>query len=304
MENYSVLMSVYAGADQEHFDRAIESMLSQTAPTNNFVIVCDGPLTPALDAVLDSYAERYPSVIVPVRLPQNVGVGKAANEGLAHCKNDLVAKMDADDVSVSNRAELQLAMFKNDPDLAVCGGFIEEFGDDPDLPHSVRAVPTENEDIRRFAKRRQPFNNMTVMYRRSAVLDVGGYRDYRRSEDYDLYIRLLHAGYKAANLKDVLVKARVDTSAYSRRASFGTLQGCVRSRWRSYRIGYSSLVDVCICVVGEFVIIVSPPKLQQYIYRKFLRKGCDESDSKGNVNDREYAVAGTPRSNDEDTHRA
>lgn len=292
MTDYSVLMSVYAGANHTYLDLAIESMLLQTVPTNNFVIVCDGVLTPSLNDVLNKYKKEYPSVIELVRLPENVGVGMAANEGLKHCKYELVAKMDADDISVPERCESQLSMFENDPDLVICGGFIEEFDDSADFSHSVREVPLENADIQNFARRRQPFNNMTVMYRRSAVLAVGGYRNYRRSEDYDLYIRLLNAGYKAANLKDILVKARVDKSAYSRRASFSTFQGCVRSRWNAYRIGYSSFADVCVCVGGALVIMLSPPKLQQYIYKRFLRnKGVDENTKVKNEN--EYSVAET-----------
>ena len=110
------------------------------------------------------------------------------------------------------------------------------------------------------------------MYRKQAVQAVGGYRSFRRAEDYDLYLRLLHNGHYALNIGDVLVCARVDTGAFSRRASTATMKGCVQSRWYAFRIGYSSLLDFLICVAGEFVILVSPIKLQQFIYRKFLRK--------------------------------
>lgn len=272
MENYSVLMTVYCKANPEHFSLAVESILNQTVKTDDFVVVCDGPLTEELDARLACYSAANPGVFNIVRLMQNVGIGKAANEGLQHCKNDLVARMDADDIAVPNRCDMQLQRFGENPNLTVLGGMIAEFDQDPGKPFSIREVPTENEKIRTFARRRQPFNNMTVMYRRSAVLKVGGYRDFRRSEDYDLFLRLLHAGYEAANLDAILVNARVDRNAYSRRASWGTLQGCARSRWYAYKIGYSSLVDVAYCVAGEFVILVSPAKVQEFIYERFLRK--------------------------------
>lgn len=274
MEAYSVLMSVYHKEKPEHFAACLDSMVNQTFPTDDFVIVCDGPLTPELDAVLEQYTRQYPAMFNIVRLPENVGIGNAANIGLQHCKNELVAKMDADDLAVPDRCEKQVKLFRENPELAVCGGFIEEFDQDPAEPFSIRAVPTTNEEIRKFARRRQPFNNMTVMYRRSAVQAVGGYRSFRRSEDYDLYLRLLHGGYPAENLPDILVKARVDNSAFSRRASVATLRGCARSRWYAYRIGYSSLLDVAVCVAGELVILISPARVQQFIYSKFLRKDC------------------------------
>ena len=272
MEQYSVLMTVYCKANPEHFSLAVESILNQTVKTDDFVVVCDGPLTEELDARLEGYSQANPGVFNIVRLPRNVGIGKAANEGLHHCRNDLVARMDADDISVPDRCRMQLEAFEKNPGLTVLGGMIAEFDRDPEQPFAFRRVPVENEKIRAFARRRQPFNNMTVMYRREAVLKVGGYRDFRRSEDYDLFLRLLNANFEAANLDAVLVNARVDRNAYSRRASWGTLEGCARSRWYAYKVGYSSLLDVAVCVAGEFVIIVSPAKVQEFIYERFLRK--------------------------------
>lgn len=275
MGTYSVLMSVYRKEDPAFFSTAIQSMLDQTVVTDDFVIVCDGPLTEELDAVLDRYARSYPNVFNILRLPQNVGIGAAANEGLQHCKNDLVAKMDADDISVADRCEKQLRRFEENPELTVLGGYIEEFEQDPDKPFDIRNVPQTNEEIRKFARRRQPFNNVTVMYRRSKVLEAGGYRSLRRGEDYDMYIRLLSKGFYAENMTDVLVKVRVDRSANMRRASMATFTGCVRSRWNAVKIGYSSLFDFFYCCAGELVIALCPGKLQQKIYARYLRKSCD-----------------------------
>lgn len=277
MEAYSVLMTVWKNENPVFFDLAVESMVCQTVRTNDFVIVCDGPLTEALDAVIDKYTRKYPELFQIVRLPENVGIGKANSFGLKYCKNDLIAKMDADDIAVPVRCEKQLELFENQEKLMVAGGFIEEFDQDPEAPFAIRSVPTQNDEIRKFARRRQPFNNMTVMYRREAVKAVGGYRDFRRNEDYDLYLRMLHAGCYAQNLPDILVKARVNNGAYSRRASWATFDGCMKSRWYGYKIGYSSLLDFLVCVLGELVIVISPRKLQHFIYQRFLRKETKKS---------------------------
>lgn len=275
MESYSVLMSVYRGANPSFFAVAVQSMLNQTVPTDDFVIVCDGPLTEALDQVIEGFVNKYPELFHIVRLDENIGIGGAGNVGIKACGNDLIAKMDADDIALPDRCEKQLRRFAEEPKLAVLGGYIREFETDPEKAFSVRSVPLSNEEIRHFARRRQPFNNMTVMYRRSVVMSIGGYRKLRRGEDYDMYIRLLHAGYYAENLEDVLVNARVDKSAYARRASLSTLVGCVKSRWGAFKIGYSSLFDFLYCCAGELFIVICPGKIQQKVYMRFLRQHCE-----------------------------
>ena len=271
MEPYSVLMSVYIRENPQFFDRAIESILCQTVPTDDFVIVCDGPLNQEHYDILDKYKQAYPGVINDIRLSQNVGIGAAANIGLQACRNELIAKMDADDLAVPDRCEKQLRRFADNPQLTVLGGFIEEFGQDENQPYDVRSVPLTNEEIRVFARRRQPFNNVTVMYRKSAVVAVGGYHALRRAEDYDLYCRLLHSGYYAENLSDVLVKVRADRDARGRRTSWETLRGFIYARWRAYRLGFSSLVDFAVSCGAQCVMFVCPRKLQNFIYSRFLR---------------------------------
>lgn len=274
MERYSILMSVYCKEKPEHLAASIESMMRQTVVTDDFVIVCDGPLTDELDLVLENCEKQYPGVFQIIRLPENVGIGAAANIGLPYCKNELVAKMDADDISLPDRCEKQLACFAQNAELTVIGGYIAEFEEDPEKPFAVRKVPAQNGDIRKFARRRQPFNNVTVMYRKSAVTAVGGYRPLNRCEDFDLYTRLLHAGYGAQNIEEVLVNVRVNKAGTTRRASFDTLRGVVRSRGYAVKIGFASVGDFLICVMGELLIVICPGSVHRFIYNKFLRHHC------------------------------
>ena len=275
MANYSVLMSVYQGEDADNFRCAIRSIFDQPLVTDDFVIVCDGPLTAELNKVIADVVQQHGDVVNVIRLPENVGIGAAANIGLGECKNELVAKMDSDDIAVYGRFEIQYECFQKDGDLTVLGGFIEEFWDDPEKPVAIREVPLAGEDIRKMARRRQPFNNQTVMYRKSAVLAVGGYSDLRRNEDYDLYVRLLHAGYCTKNVSDVLVKVRVGQGACARRASWMTFKCTLKSRWAAHKLGYSTLWDFLVCAFGIFVICACPARLQQLLYNKMFRKRTD-----------------------------
>ena len=149
---YSVLMSVYAKEEPVYLDTAIQSMLDQTVRTDDFVIVCDGPLTAELEAVLERHLAQNPAVLHLVRLPQNIGTGAALNIGLTHCKNELIAKMDSDDISVLDRCERQLKEFAEDDRLTVVGGNILEFTEDPARPVSRRLVPCDNEGIQKYAR--------------------------------------------------------------------------------------------------------------------------------------------------------
>lgn len=274
---YSVLMSVYAKEEPAHLDIAIQSMLDQTAKTDDFVIVCDGPLTPELEAVLERHTAQNSSVLRLIRLPENIGTGAALNIGIAQCKNELIAKMDSDDISVLDRCERQLKEFEQNNHLAVVGGYILEFTDDPLNPISRRLVPCDNEGIQKYARRRQPFNNMTVMYKKSIVQKVGGYKAMTRSEDYDLYVRILHKGYCCKNINDDLVFARIKESKADRRTSKATYRGFVKTRWTALRLGFSSLWDFLVACGAQTFVFLSPAFLQRLIYRKILHKPVENS---------------------------
>lgn len=274
---YSVLMSVYAKEKAEYLDSAIQSMLNQTIPTDDFVIVCDGPLTEELDSVLEKHRSQNPSVIKLIRLPQNIGTGAALNIGIVQCEHELVAKMDSDDISVPDRCERQLMEFAKDDRLTVVGGNILEFIENPRAPISRRIVPCDNEGIHKYARRRQPFNNTTVMYKKSAVRQVGGYKALVRGEDYDLYVRLLHANYWCKNIDDDLVLVRINKREADRRTSYATYKGFIKTRWAALRLGFSSPWDFFVACCAQTIVFFSPAFLQRFIYRHFLHKPVEDS---------------------------
>lgn len=278
MENYSVLLLVYRGEDPGNFQEAIQSMLDQTVVTNDFVIVCDGPLTVELDGVLESFVSRYPELFRVVRLPENVGEGLAGNAGLKACRNELIAKMDSDDVSVPDRCEKQLARFIANPELSVLGGVIEEFDNQTGKVIAARVTPLDNDGIRRYARRRNPINNVTAMYKKSAVLAAGGYRELRRGPDYDLYLRMLINGCYAENLPDTLVKVRVDADDYCRRTSWYTVKCCAGIWWYGWKQGFSSLADLLICIVAKTFMFICPGRVQYIIYKRFLRRSYESGE--------------------------
>ena len=217
--SYSVLMSVYYKEKAEYLRQAMDSIWGQTVPTDDFVLVCDGPLTAELDAVIDRMEGEHPELHV-VRLEKNGGLGNALNIGINSCRNELVARMDSDDISRPDRCEKQLAVFQNHPEVSIVSGTVEEFSVSPEIIEARRVLPEKPEDILAFAQKRNPFNHPCVMYKKDAVEAAGGYQDFYLLEDYYLWIRMLQSGVKGYNLQEPLLWMRAGSEMYKRRAGW------------------------------------------------------------------------------------
>ena len=218
--SYSVLMSVYYKEQAEYLRTAMNSIWMQTIPTDDFVLVCDGSLTPELDDVIDEMEERYTDILQVIRLEQNVGLGNALNAGIKKCKNELVARMDSDDISRPDRCEKQLAVFCEKAEVCVVSGVVEEFTASPDKINARRVLPEMQDQILSFARKRNPFNHPCVMYKKSAVEASGGYRDIYLLEDYYLWVRMLQKGSIGYNIQEPLLWMRAGSDMYKRRSGW------------------------------------------------------------------------------------
>lgn len=267
---YSVLMSVYAGEKPEYLKESLESMFSQTLPVDDFVLVCDGPLNSSLDSVVDEYKERFPNALNVLRL-EKCGVGACANKGIEACRNEYIFKMDSDDVALPNRCEEQMKLLAGNADVDMCGSYIEEFDTDTGEAIAVKKTPVDNVSIHKYAKRRNPFNNQTLVFKKSFAQRIGGYDTVKRCEDYDFVVRMLQNGAVGENIPEVLVNYRVSKSNYERRRNWANTKSFISVRWRIFRMGYSNLIDFILPCTMQLVIFVLPKSLTGKIYKKFLR---------------------------------
>lgn len=264
-------MTVYRGDNPSYVKTSIESVLMQTYPSDDFVIVEDGPLPEDLEQVICSY-EVSNSEIHVLRLSQNVGLGKALNEGLPLCKNELIARMDSDDISMPDRCEKQVKAFMDDPELDVVGCPVKEFVETPDNIVGQRIVPLENEAIHKYVRRRDPFNHPTVMYRKSKVMKYGPYGDYRKNQDTDLWIKLLSkGGCKAINIDEFLLMFRFDEGTFRKRKSWTNTKTLINIRWRAFKDRYCSVIDFLVVSGAQLAIYIMPSGLQRFIYQHILR---------------------------------
>lgn len=266
-KKYSVLMSLYKKENPEYLRIAIDSMLNQTVAPDEIVLVEDGPLTDELYAVLDDYP-----ILHRIKNEKNLGLGSALNIGLKECRNELVARMDTDDCSKPERCEKQLQRFLEKPYLAIVGSHIDEFVDDISNVISQRIVPTTSEEIYKFAKKRSAFNHPTVMYSKTSVLENNGYADLKRNQDVDLFGRMQFNGYKAENIDEALLWFRSSDELAKRRKSWQNTWSYIATIREFWKMGYSSFIDYAIVGIAQTGMYLMPIKLQNYIYKNFLRK--------------------------------
>lgn len=270
-KKYSVLMSVYYKEKPKYLEESISSMLRQTIPPSDFVIVCDGTLTPKLEEVLDDVQSTNPGLFQIVRLKERRGLGKALNAGLCRCKYELVARMDSDDISRKKRCEMQLPVFEN-PEIALVGGTVWEFEGSLNHLKSRRVMPEKSEEIFVFARRRNPFNHPAVMYRKSAVQKAGGYRGCPYFEDYDLWTRMLAQGAKGYNVQEPVLYMRAGDEMYKRRGGMAYARRALVFRYRLYRRGFSRWNDFIVSAGGQLAVCLVPNEFRREIYAKVLRK--------------------------------
>ncbi len=207
-----------------------------------------------------------------IYLKINCGHGNARRAGLLACVNELVALMDADDICVSNRFEQQLDIYcKHNIDIV--GGDISEFIGTIDNVVACRNVPTTDADIKQYMKKRCPFNQMTVMFKKSTVLKVGGYVDWYCNEDYYLWLRMAQANCSMKNTGTILCNVRVGKEMYNRRGGWKYFKS--EARLQGYMldnkiIGFGTYI---INVLKRFVVqILLPNKVRGWVFKRFARE--------------------------------
>ena len=275
---YSVLMSVYGKENSVWFKKAAESMLNQTAPPDEFVLICDGPLTEELETAVEELDRSYPGMFQILRLKENVGLGEALRQGILLCRNELVARMDSDDIACPDRCRQQLELFQKIPELSFSSGTIAEFFDERELESSetaalrLRTLPQSHEEIVSYDKKRNPMNHMAVMLKKSAVLQAGNYQSAEGLEDYDLWSRMLQLGFRAGNLKETLVWARIGNGMEQRRGGVKYAGRMARFQTLLLKRGFLSLPQYIINCCIRIPVSLLPGRIRAAVYGVCLRR--------------------------------
>ena len=270
---FSVAMAVYRNDNAVDFAEAVRSIYdSQIVKPSEIIIVIDGPIPESLETTLESLKKDI-GIIKFVRFEKNQGHAAVRQAGLEAASFDLVAVMDADDISVPQRFELQLEAFAKHPEASVIGGQIKEFIEKPSNIVGERIVPEKDDEIKLYLKSRCPMNLVTVMYRKKDVAAVGGFMDWYCEEDYYLWIRLAENDYKFFNVSDNLVNVRVGKEMYQRRGGWKYFKSEARLQAYMLKHGVISLPRYIYNTLGRFVVQVAMPnRLRGFIFQKLFRK--------------------------------
>lgn len=269
--HFSVLMSLYIKEKVEYFDACMKSILKQTVLPSEIVIVFDGPISNDLRSAVEKYRNKYPGWIKTLENEVNRGLGLALADGIPACTFELIARMDTDDIAREDRFEKQLRMFMQDPELDICGSHIIEFEGNIDNVLAKRKVPIYHNDIAKYQKQRSAFNHMTVMYKKSTVLRAGNYEHCPLMEDDMMWIRMLIAGAKCANVDDYLVYARTGYAMIARRGGWEYYNKYRNGRRMILATGYISKWDYYKTVGIQFVVALVPKKIRLFIFTRLLR---------------------------------
>lgn len=268
----SVLMSVYKNEKAPFFREAVQSMINQTRKPDEIVIVEDGPLTTELYDELRELETVYPNVIKRVPLRENVGLGLALRFGVENCTYPLIARMDSDDISIPTRLEKQESEFHSDSDLDIIGGHIAEFNEDIEDVVAFRKVPLSHSEIIKYQRQRSALNHVTVMFKKSAVIQSGNYEGGLYMEDDLLWHNMISNGCKMKNLDEVLCYVRVGDGMYERRGGLNYLKFYAEARRTMLsrkQIKYSDFIS---SILIQFIVAIVPTKLRKQLFQLFLRK--------------------------------
>lgn len=267
---FSVLMSLYIKENPLYLRQSLDSVFNQTQPPDEVILVEDGPLTNELYEVLEEFKKNY-SNFITIPLSENQGLGKALNVGLIYCSHELVARMDTDDICFPNRFEKQIKFMSENPDIDISGSFIEEFEDSISNKKDIKTAPLTHSEISQYIKSRNPLNHPTVIFRKSAVLNAGGYQHFPLFEDWFLWVRMYLNGKKFANIQEPLLHFRVSKDMYNRRGGFKYAKDSTRFQWMLYQNKLKSLPAFIKDSSIRGTVYLMPTKLREFIYTNFLR---------------------------------
>lgn len=269
---FSVLMSIYSKDVPDFFNQAMSSITSQQSlPADEIILVQDGVLTQNLYNAISVWQSTLKSVLKTVVLRQNVGLGDALKIGLEHCSYEIIARMDADDISRPDRFERQIKYMQEHPDCDIVGSAITEFYDNPEVIVSSRIVPLTQYDIINGARLKNPFNHTSVMYKKSAIIAAGGYQKLHGFEDYYLWVRLIMHGANCANIPDSLVNMRTGYAMLGRRGGVSYAINEIKLQCKFLSIGFISFFVFARNLAIRIPVRLLPNKMRSFVYN-FIRK--------------------------------
>ncbi len=267
----SVVLPVYEKDVPTFFKEAVDSMLCQTLPPDELIIVVDGKINSELNSLVLQYSKL--EIINVVRIDNKLGLANALNVAISGAKYPLIARMDADDISTPDRLEKQVDYLINNH-LDIVGGQIIEFGSDVLNVISRRIVPQNHDEIIRVMKIRSPFSHPTVIFKKQVFDSISGYDVNMFPEDYDFFVRAYKAKFRLGNVKDHVLWFRLGENVDSvlrRRHGLNYVKNEFKLYVKFLNIGFYSVGDFLKAVFLKIPLRLIPFRLFKFLYFKYTR---------------------------------
>ncbi len=262
--DFSVLISIYCKENPQWFREALDSVFSQTVQPSELVLVEDGPLIPELYAVIDEYSQKYP-IFKIVKNETNLGLGLALQNGVLACSNEIIARMDTDDIMPIDRFEKQLTKIQEGYDVVSCWSLYYE--DNIDNVIAIKHRPENHENIVKLAHRRSPVCHAACFMRKSSVIASGNYLHKQYYEDYYLWIRMILKGFKFYNIQESLYYVRTSMSQVSRRGGFSYLKNEIKIFKEFKDLGFYSTKDFIVNSAIRAIARLTPEHFRSLLFK-------------------------------------
>ncbi|MBR4909806.1 MAG: glycosyltransferase [Clostridia bacterium] len=270
MEKYSVLMPLWYKENLDYLKTSLLSILAQTVKPDEVVMIEDHPIGEEMKDLIDSL---FHNSGVELNIYENFeldgkGLSSILNYGVTKCRNPLIARMDTDDIAYPDRCEAELKEFEADGELALVGGYADEFDDDPEKIQAVHSVPRGIDEIKKRMKFTNPFNHPTVMFKKEVILACGNYDPaLKKNEDYELWYRVVSGGYKCKNIGRSLLKFRRGASFNKRRKNREQHNGKIELKRRMLKEGYMSRFEYIVSYTIEKAYFLMPTGIRKFAFK-------------------------------------
>ena len=268
---FSVLLSVYKKEKACYLREALKSIYTnQSIKPSEIILVEDGPLTAELYKEIETQKNTLGNILKIIKLDKNSGLGLALQKGILACSNEIIARMDTDDISCYDRFEKQINFLINNPDVDVLGGYMKEFIGDINNVICIKDAPVNN--IEKYMKFRDPVNHPTVILKKSKVLEAGNYQEILLNEDSYLWRRMLKKGAIFKNIPEPLMYFRVSNDTYKRRGGWKYVKAEWELQKKYLELGVINKFEFWQNILLKSIVRLMPNWLRKFMYLKLLRK--------------------------------
>ena len=268
---FSVLLSVYKNEKPNHLIECFKSIYdNQELKPDEIVLVQDGPLTDELYEVIKKIKNQLNDILKIIPIEKNVRLGNALKIGIENCSNEIVARMDTDDIAYSTRFKKQIKYLEDNPEIDVVGSYMDEFIDNTENVVAIKTAPLKN--FKNYMKLRDPVNHPTVVFKKSKVIEAGNYIEILYNEDSYLWGRMLEKNCQFANIDESLIYFRVNDETYKRRGGVQYVKAEIQLQKEFLKLGIINKFEFIRNITLKNIVRIIPNELRKKVYLTLLRR--------------------------------